>query len=113
MVTPDGDPGPASRGTDPDGLGVVLRVPRALAADLGGRREVVLPVPDRRRLDGLLDALVPVHPALARRLRDETGSLRRFVNVYVDGLDVRRSDGLATPVGAGQTVEVIQSVAGG
>ncbi|MGJ7441531.1 MoaD/ThiS family protein [Aquipuribacter sp. MA13-6] len=93
--------------------GVLLRVPRVLAADLGGHREVVLPVPGDGRLVGLLDQLVGPHPALARRLRDETGTLRRFVNMYVDGLDVRRSDGLATPVGVGQTVEVIQSVAGG
>lgn len=111
MVGREDDPGPGR--SDPTGSGVVLRVPRVLAADLGGRREVVLPVPDGRRLAGLLDALAPAHPALARRLRDETGSLRRFVNVYVDGLDVRRGDGLATPVRAGQTVEVIQSVAGG
>jgi len=94
-------------------LGVVLRVPRALTAALDGHREAVLPVPADGRLEGLLDGLRATHPALARRLRDETGRLRRFVNVYVDGLDVRRVDGLATPVREGQTVEVIQSVAGG
>lgn len=93
--------------------GVVLRVPRTLAADLDGRREVVLPVPADGRLGGLLDGLRTRFPALERRLRDETGRLRRFVNVYVDGLDVRPGDGLATPVQEGQTVEVIQSVAGG
>ena len=94
-------------------VGVVLRVPRVLAADLGGAREVRLPVPVTGDLRGLLDGLRGPHPALERRVRDETGALRRFVNVYVDGVDVRRRDGLATPVGAGRTVEVIQSVAGG
>ena len=93
--------------------GVVLRVPRALSGDLDGHREVVLPVPADGRLDGLLDGLRAAHPALARRLRDETGRLRRFVNLYLDGLDVRGIDGLATPVREGQTVEVVQSVAGG
>ncbi len=95
------------------GTGVRLRVPRVLAPDLAGEREVVLPVPADGRLRGLLDALRASHPALERRVRDETGALRRFVNVYVDGLDARRLDGLATPVGEGQAVEVIQSVAGG
>jgi sulfur-carrier protein len=107
-VAPDG-PDPLDTG----GGGVVLRVPRVLATDLGGQRQVVRPVPAAGDLAGLIDELGAVHPALARRVRDETGVLRRFVNVYVDGVDVRRSDGLATPVGVGQTVEVIQSVAGG
>lgn len=92
---------------------VVLRVPRALAADLGDRREILLPSPPDGRLLGLLDALAAPFPALARRVRDERGELRRHVNVYVDGADVRHLDGLATPVRAGQTVEVMQSVAGG
>ena len=95
------------------GAGVRLRVPRVLAPDLGGEREVVLPVPADGCLRGLLVALRTSHPALERRVREETGALRRFVNVYLDGVDVRRLDGLATPVGEGQAVEVIQSVAGG
>lgn len=93
--------------------GVRLRVPRALAQDLGGQREVTVPVPAEATLAGLLDALRLTWPALERRLRDETRALRRFVNVYVDGTDVRHGDGLATPLRGGQAVEVIQSVAGG
>lgn len=101
----------------PEGHGdpacVVLRVPRVLAPDLGGRRELTLDPPTDGTLAGLLDALRLAHPLLERRLRDETGTLRRFVNVYVDGRDVRHGDGLATPLLGGRTVEVIQSVAGG
>ncbi|WP_380167991.1 MoaD/ThiS family protein [Jannaschia sp. R86511] len=104
--------GPAAT-TGPDRDGVRLRVPRALAGDVGGGREVVLPAPAGGDLRALLGEVDAAHPALGRRLRDETGRLRRFVNVYVDGVDVRRDDGLATPVRGGQTVEVIQSVAGG
>jgi len=92
---------------------VGLRVPRTLAADLGGEREVTLPAPESGTLAGLLDDLRTSRPLLERRVRNETGALRRFVNVYVDGTDVRHGDGLATPVRAGQAVEVIQSVAGG
>jgi molybdopterin converting factor small subunit len=50
---------------------------------------------------------------LARRLRDETGALRRYVNIYVNGDEVRRLRGLETEVAAGQEVVIIQSVAGG
>jgi molybdopterin synthase sulfur carrier subunit len=46
-------------------------------------------------------------------VRDETGALRRHVNVYVDGEEVRRLAGLQTPVPAGSEVMVVQSVAGG
>jgi molybdopterin synthase sulfur carrier subunit len=99
--------------TAPDGGTVVLRVPRVLAADVGGAREVRLPAPPDGTLASLLDDVARRHPALGRRVRDETGALRRFVNLYVDGTDVRHGAGLATAVGDGQVVEVIQSVAGG
>lgn len=92
---------------------VVLRVPRVLAADAGGRRELSLVVPPGGSLLTVLDRLRDSHPRLERRVRDETGALRRFVNVYVDGLDVRHASGLATAVPGGATVEVVQSVAGG
>ena len=61
----------------------------------------------------LLEALAVEHPLLGRRIRDETGQVRRFVNVYVDGDDVRISGGLATPVADGTVVQVLPSVAGG
>jgi molybdopterin converting factor small subunit len=61
----------------------------------------------------LLDAVTDGYPVLGRRLRDETGALRRFVNIYVDGDEVRRLHGLDTEVAPGQEVLIIQSVAGG
>ncbi|MCO4273504.1 MoaD/ThiS family protein [Pseudarthrobacter sp. HLT3-5] len=61
----------------------------------------------------LLDTVTGGYPVLARRLRDETGALRRYVNIYVAGDEVRRLQGLETEVSAGQEVLVMQSVAGG
>ena len=52
-------------------------------------------------------ALTAQHPTLGRRIRDETGRVRRFVNVYVDGEDVRWQDGLATAVPDGAVVQVL------
>jgi molybdopterin converting factor small subunit len=46
-------------------------------------------------------------------VRDETGALRRYVNVYVDGEDVRALDGIATALRPGSQVHVLPSVAGG
>ena len=50
---------------------------------------------------------------MARRIRDEQGQLRRFVNVYVDGEDARRNGELSAPVPAGAEVLILPSVAGG
>ncbi len=70
-------------------------------------------VADLARVPDLLDRLDAEHPLLGRRIRDETGAVRRFVNVYVDGDDVRFEQGLATTVGDGTVIQVLPSVAGG
>ncbi len=92
---------------------VTLVVPRLLAECTGGRRELSLALTDTGTVGAVLDAVAAEHPVFDRRVRDETGALRRHVNVYVGGEDVRRLEGLATPVGPGDEVMVIQSVAGG
>jgi sulfur-carrier protein len=96
------------------GPGVTVRLPAALAPVAGGAREVVVAMPDAScELAAVLDRLAAAHPALGRRLRDETGSLRGYVNVYVDGQDVRPSPMLAAPVTDGAVVDVVPSIAGG
>jgi molybdopterin converting factor small subunit len=93
---------------------VRLSLPGALADLVGGQRRVDITVAaEPATLADVLDRLDVDQPALARRLRDEQGALRRHVNVYVDGDDVRRAEGLATPVPAGAEVLVLPSVAGG
>lgn len=61
----------------------------------------------------LIDDLETRCPGLRARLVDETGHLRRFVNVYVGDEDVRFLDGLATEVPEGAYVSIIPAVAGG
>ncbi len=91
---------------------VTLRLPAVLADLVDGRRSItVSPAP--ATVAELLDAVETDHPVVVRRIRDETGALRRFVNVYVDGDDVRHVDGLATALPAGAVVHVLPSVAGG
>ena len=93
-------------------MSVRVLLPGVLADLAGGCRHLEVDVPPGT-LAELLDALGALHPVLARRLRDETGEVRRYVNVYVDGADVRGVQGLLTAVRAGAVVHVLPSVAGG
>jgi molybdopterin converting factor small subunit len=61
----------------------------------------------------VLTALDAAYPGIAGRILDESGQIRRFVNVYVGDEDVRFASGLDTPVPSGTQVSVIPAVAGG
>jgi sulfur-carrier protein len=91
---------------------VEVVLPGVLADLAGGVKHLQVDVPGDTVAD-LLDRLATDHPLLGRRIRDETGQVRRFVNVYVDGDDVRYQQGVATPIADGTVVQVLPSVAGG
>jgi molybdopterin converting factor small subunit len=93
-------------------VSVEVVLPGVLADLTGGARHLHLDTPGTT-LGDLLDVLAAQHPLLGRRIRDETGALRRFVNVYVDGEDVRYDGTLAAAVKDGAVVQVLPSVAGG
>jgi len=88
-----------------------LLIPGVLRAEAGGAPR--LEVAASGSLGAVLDEVGERWPRLERRIRDESGALRRYVNVYVDGEDCRRSGGLETPVPAGAEIQVLPSVAGG
>jgi MoaD family protein len=91
---------------------VQVVLPGVLADLAGGARHLDVDAAGAT-LGDLLDDLASRHPLLDRRIRDEQGQLRRFVNVYVDGDDVRFESGLATALRDGAVVQVLPSVAGG
>lgn len=94
---------------------VTVLLPGALRADAGGQRRLHLDL-DRgggSTVADLLDTVAASYPALERRIRDETGQLRRYVNVFVDDDEVRGLQGVDTPIRDGATVHVLPSVAGG
>ena len=93
-------------------MSVEIVLPGVLADLVGGRRHLDIDAAGGTLAD-LFDDLAAAHPLLGRRIRDETGALRRFVNVYVDGEDVRYEQGLATRLDDGAVVQVLPSVAGG
>lgn len=93
---------------------VTLRLPGSLAELTGGSRALPLQVDvEPATVADVLDAAAATYPALGRRVRDETGAVRRFVNLYVGDTDVRHTEGLATAVHDGDVVHVLPSVAGG
>ena len=91
-------------------MNVSVRIPTILRTYTGGSAEVTADPGTVRQVIAGLDA---TYPGLAGRIVDDTGNLRRFVNVYVGDEDVRFAQGLETPVPAGAHVSVIPAVAGG
>jgi sulfur-carrier protein len=91
-------------------LMATVRIPTQLRTLTGGDAEVDV---DGSTVGEVLKALDAAHPGFAARLFDDAGALRRFVNIFVADEDVRFTDGLETPVDAGQTVSIIPAVAGG
>jgi molybdopterin synthase sulfur carrier subunit len=61
----------------------------------------------------VLKALDAAHPGFQDRLFDESGTLRRFVNVFVDEEDIRFLSGLDTEVRDRQVISIVPAVAGG
>ncbi|WP_306203774.1 MoaD/ThiS family protein [Actinoplanes sp. RD1] len=86
-------------------------VPGVLRAEAGG--ESRLAVAAEGSLRAVLDEIGARWPQLERRVRDERGEVRRYVNVYVDGEDARRTGGQETAVSAGAEIQILPSVAGG
>lgn len=87
----------------------VVRIPPVLRGEAGGEREVEASGANVREL---LEDLSERLPALGTRVYGE-GEIKSFVNVYVDGEDVRTRDGLDTPVRESSTVILLPAMAGG
>jgi molybdopterin synthase sulfur carrier subunit len=98
---------------------VTVRLAAALRAHAGGAAHLDVEAAEGPgggrglRVGDVLDALAAGHPAVVRRIRDETGALRTHVNVFVGADNVRDLDGLATVVPAGAQVSLLPAVSGG
>jgi len=85
-------------------------IPAVLRPAVGGVKSLAL---DGATVGELVNALIGLHPGLGGQLLTPDGELNRFVNVYVNGQDVRYLDGLATPVGERDEVRLLPAMAGG
>jgi molybdopterin converting factor small subunit len=84
---------------------VVVLLPSLLVSEAGGRNRFE---PDAATVGDALRTL-PV----ASLVLDERGELRPLVNVYVDGVDARDRDGLATPLAGSEEIRLVAAIAGG
>jgi MoaD family protein len=91
-------------------MAVTVKIPTQLRSASGGEAEAQV---EGTTVQEVLDGLFERFGELRGRIADEDGSLRRFVNVYVAGEDIRFLDGLATPVVDGGELTILPAVAGG
>jgi MoaD family protein len=91
-------------------MSVRVRIPTPLRSATDGTAEVSSDAAD---VAGVINELETRYPAIRGRLRDESGALRRFVNLYVNGEDVRFKNGLDTSLSAGDELSIVPAVAGG
>jgi molybdopterin converting factor small subunit len=89
---------------------ITVRIPTQLRQLTGGQGEI--PV-EATTVGEALRALDGTNPGFGERIFDESGGLRRFVNVFLAEEDVRFLDGLNTPVTEGAVLSIVPAVAGG
>jgi len=91
-------------------MAVTVKLPTQLRAAAGGAAAAEV---QGATVGEALEALYAAHGELRERLAGDGGGLRRFVNVYLGGEDIRFLDGLETPVNDGDEVTILPAVAGG
>jgi molybdopterin synthase sulfur carrier subunit len=91
-------------------MSINVRIPAPLRRVTGGVDKVSI---EADSVGGVIEALNVEFPGIKDRLCDDTGALRNFVNVYVNGEDVRFDSGLETATKSGDEVSIVPAVAGG
>ena len=91
-------------------MAVMVRVPTPLRKVAGGNKDVQA---DGSTVAALIEDLETRYPGFKDRLCDDDGSLKRFINLYVNGEDIRYADGLETSLKDGDEVSIIPAVSGG
>ena len=91
-------------------MSVIVRIPTPLRRLTQGEDKVSV---EGESLGEVVDALESQFTGIKDRLCDEAGDLRNFVNIYINGEDVRFLDGLNTDTSDGDEISVVPAVAGG
>jgi len=89
---------------------VTVRIPTPLRRMTNGQDKVEM---EEATLSAMIENLEASYPGVKERLIDENGELRYFVNIYLNGEDVRFLDGLDTSAGSGDEISIVPAVAGG
>ncbi len=91
-------------------MSIVVRIPTPLRRLTNGQDKIEV---DGASLNGVINAMNEQYPGIRDRICDDQGQLRNFVNVYVNGEDVRFLQGLETLTSTGDEISVVPAVAGG
>ena len=91
-------------------MSIMVRIPTPLRKMTNGQSKVEM---ESGNLGELVDKLNGEFPGFKDRLVDENGELRYFVNIYLNGEDVRFMDGLNTSTNEGDEISIVPAVAGG
>jgi len=89
---------------------ITIHVPGGLRDSCEGASELILSAPNVR---AALDQLERRHPSLYRNICDETGTVRRHVNLFVNSSNMRDLEGLDTALVSGDVVTILPAVSGG
>lgn len=91
-------------------MGITVRIPTPLRRMTNGKDKVEV---ESANLNELVEKLNGEYPGFKDRLVDENGELRYFVNIYLNGEDVRFMEGLGTTTSEGDEISIVPAVAGG
>ncbi len=91
-------------------MAVTVRIPTPLRRLTQNQPEVEA---EGETIGSLIENLEANHPGIKERICDESGNIRRFVNIYLNDEDIRFLDGNATAVKDGDEISVIPAIAGG
>jgi molybdopterin converting factor small subunit len=91
-------------------MGITIQVPAPLRPSCDGAAELTVTAPTVR---AALEQLERSHPELYRSICDETGAVRRHVNLFVNSSHVRDRDGVDTALAPGDVLTILPAVSGG
>ncbi len=91
-------------------MSITVRIPTPLRRVTNGEEKVTVEGSNLNEIIGSLDSQ---YPGIRARICNEQGDLRNFVNVYVNGEDVRFLEGLETSTKTGDEISIVPAVAGG
>ena len=91
-------------------MAISVHIPTPLRAECGGAAELTLSAPTVR---AALKQLAESHPALYRSVCDETGAVRRHVNLFVNNSFLHQREGLDTALAPGDVLTIMPAVSGG
>lgn len=91
-------------------MAITVRIPTVLRNLTDNQATVSV---EATTVDEMISALESAHPGLQAKLCDDSGKLRRFINVFVDEEDIRFLDGQDTPLKPGESIDIVPAIAGG